>query len=233
MDIAVIGGGHGSYAAAAHLSETGHRVRLWRRDGAALAGIAAAGEITLTDWQGTRAVPLAHATNDAAAALAGAELVVIALPATAHAELAPQLAPLFADGQVVFLPPGTFGSYIFAAAMRDAANTADVAFAETGTLPYLARKQDADHVRISVYATRLPTGVFPAAASTRARRHRCRLPGDRAVARRARRRADERRADHPSAAHLDECRPARAFRGVGHPQRGHPAVGPACHRRAG
>ena len=46
--------------------------------------------------------------------------------------------------------------------MADAGNTADVSFAETGTLPYLVRKRDMRTIAISVYATRLPTGVFPA-----------------------------------------------------------------------
>ena len=40
-------------------------------------------------------------------------------------------------------------------------NSKKVYYAETGTLPYLARKHDVDHVAISGYATRLPTGVFP------------------------------------------------------------------------
>ncbi len=35
MDIAVLGGGHGCYAAAADLSERGHKVRFWRRDAVA------------------------------------------------------------------------------------------------------------------------------------------------------------------------------------------------------
>ena len=36
MKVAVLGGGHGCYAAAADLSEQGHEVRLWRRDTAQL-----------------------------------------------------------------------------------------------------------------------------------------------------------------------------------------------------
>ncbi len=36
MEIAVIGGGNGAYAAAADLTEQGHRIRLWRRDAEAL-----------------------------------------------------------------------------------------------------------------------------------------------------------------------------------------------------
>ncbi len=168
MEIAVLGGGHGSYAAAAHLGAGGHRVRLWRRDGLALAPLAAAGAIRLTDWQGSREVKLAMVTDDLAAAVAGAALVVIPLPATSHPILAAQLAPHLQDGQVVYLPPGTFGSWIFARALVAAGNRARVAFAETGTLPYLARKQAEDHVRISVYATRLPSGVLPALDSSRA-----------------------------------------------------------------
>ena len=78
------------------------------------------------------------------------------------------MANLWEDGQVAYLPPGTFGGMIYAKAAHDAGNTAIVAFAETGTLPYLARKQGVDEVRISVYATRLPTGVFPAKDSDRA-----------------------------------------------------------------
>ena len=45
MKIAVLGGGHGCYAAAADLSEAGHDVRLWRRDAAALAPLIEAGSI--------------------------------------------------------------------------------------------------------------------------------------------------------------------------------------------
>ena len=70
-------------------------------------------------------------------------------------------APHLRDGQVVFLPPGTFGSYIFARAAKDAGNRAEIATAETGTLPWLARKQGPYAVRISGRGARLPTGVFP------------------------------------------------------------------------
>ncbi|BCG25171.1 hypothetical protein TUM18999_33620 [Pseudomonas tohonis] len=167
MNISVIGGGHGCYAAAIELAEKGHRVCLWRRDGAALKELAAIGSLTVKDYRGTRQVAVGGEganlglTDDLAEAVAFAELLVVPLPSTTHESLAPEMAPLLRDGQVVFLPPGTFGSYLFAKAMHDAGNRADVAFAETGTLPYLARKHGAAEVVISGYATRLPTGVFP------------------------------------------------------------------------
>jgi len=46
--------------------------------------------------------------------------------------------------------------------IRRAGCLADVAFAETGTLPWLARKHGPAEVAITIRATRLPTGVYPA-----------------------------------------------------------------------
>ena len=162
MKIAILGGGHGCHAAAADLSEAGHEVRLWRRNAAAAAALAAAGSIVLKDAAGAREVPVALATADIGLALRGAQLIVIPSPATAQADIAAAMAPHLADGQVVFLPPGTFGSYVMAQQVRAAGNGADVAWAETGTLPYLARKHGAREVNVTIRAVRLPTGVYPA-----------------------------------------------------------------------
>jgi opine dehydrogenase len=161
MDIAVIGGGHGAYAAAASLTEQGHKVRMWRRDTAALKPLQDKGAITVLDSKGQRDVAIHLFTADLATAVKGAPLVVMPLPATTHYDLAPRLAPLLENGQVVFFTPGTFGSYLFAKAVADCGNKADVTFAETGTLPYLARKRGPCLVSVSGYATRLPTGVLP------------------------------------------------------------------------
>jgi len=87
MKIAILGGGHGAYAAAADLSEAGHEVRLWRRDGAALAPVVQAGSITLKDADGSRDVAIALATPDIGAALRDAELIVIPTPAIAQHEM--------------------------------------------------------------------------------------------------------------------------------------------------
>jgi opine dehydrogenase len=169
MEIAVLGGGHGCYAAAADMAEAGHAVRFWRRDAAAFAPVLEARAVTVKDAKGTRQAAIATPTTDLAAAVAGAELIVIPLPATAQAGLFAALAPLLGDGQVVFLPPGSFGSHLLLKAMRAAGNTAAVACAETGTLPWLCRKHGPAEVAISVRATRLPTGVMPAKDGERAR----------------------------------------------------------------
>ena len=114
----MLGGGHGSYAAAADLAEQGHEVHLWRRDQAAFEPVRTTGAITLTDDRGTRAVPLANATPDLGDAVRGAELIVVALPATAQEDVARAMAPHLTSGQVVFLPPGTFGSFVMAEIAR-------------------------------------------------------------------------------------------------------------------
>jgi len=168
MRIAVLGGGHGSYAAAADLAEQGHEVRLWRRDAAAFAPVLQSSAITLKDAKGERSVRLALATTDLGAAVRGAHLLIVPTPATAQADIARAAAPHLEREQVVFCPPGTFGSYLMATIVRTAGGADGVSYAETGTLPYLARKHGADKIAITIRAKRLPVGVFPARRTAQA-----------------------------------------------------------------
>src|SRR5688572_29777660 len=115
MKIAVLGGGNGAYAAAADLSEQGHEVRFWRRDAQALAGLEA---ITLKDADGERSVPIARVCTDLGEAVRGAELVFMPDPAFTQADNARRLVPHIAEGQVVFLAPGSFGSYAMTRILR-------------------------------------------------------------------------------------------------------------------
>lgn len=165
MKIAVIGGGNGAYAAAADLTERGHEVRLWRRNAELLA---ASQRIVLKDAEGERRLDIASVSPDIGSALRGAELVFLPDPAFTQPDNARRIAPHLVDGQVVFFAPGTFGAYIVARAVRASGNDADVAFAETGTLPWLTRKHGPTTTAITARATRLPTGVYPARHAGRA-----------------------------------------------------------------
>lgn len=160
MKIAVLGGGHGCHAAAADLGEAGHDVRLWRRDTDALAAVQGSG-IRLKDQKGARQVRVALASGDIAMVLRGTELVLIPSPAVAQDDIARAMAPHLVDGQVVFLPPGTFGSFTMDRIVRATGNRADVSYSETGTLPWLARKHGEAEVAITIRALHLPTGVYP------------------------------------------------------------------------
>jgi opine dehydrogenase len=162
LKVAVLGGGNGSFAAAGDFGLQRHDVRLWRRDASEVARHRAAGSrILVKDSQGRHDVQLALVTSDIAEAVHGADLILCPAPAFAQQDIAHALAPHLTDGQVVFLPPATFGSMIFASAAREAGNRATVSFAETGTLPWLTRKHGPFEVAITIRAKRLPVGVFP------------------------------------------------------------------------
>jgi len=162
--VAVLGGGHGAYAAAADLADRGFVVRLWRRAAQQLDGLRRSGGVTeleLVEAARTRRAPLELATGDLGEALRGARLVVIPLPAFAQVALAGEIAPHLVDGQVLYIPPGSFGSWAMARTLAASGCTAEVSFAESGTLPYLARKRGENAVVITARATRLPTGTLP------------------------------------------------------------------------
>ncbi|PWT88571.1 MAG: glycerol-3-phosphate dehydrogenase [Proteobacteria bacterium] len=162
MRIAVLGGGNGSFAAAGDFALSEHDVRLWRRDADQVAAHRDVGSrIVVKDHNGRHDVKLTMVTTDIAEAISGAELILCPAPAFAQPEIASLLAPHLRDGQVVFLPPATFGSMIFAQATREAGNRAKVSFAESGTLPWLTRKHGPFEVAITIRAKRLPVGVFP------------------------------------------------------------------------
>jgi opine dehydrogenase len=115
----------------------------------------------LKDADGERPVKIARLCKDIGEAVRGAELLVMPDPAFTQEDNAARLAPHLVDGQVVFLPPGSFGSYVMSRIIRETGNRADFAFAETGTLPWLTRKHGPGTAAITARATRLPTGVFP------------------------------------------------------------------------
>lgn len=167
LTVAVLGGGNGSAAAVADLAEAGAAVRWWRREIAAFGAIAERRSLAVLDSRGRRDVAVAP-TDDLAAAIRGADLILAPTPAFAQADLADALAPHLSDGQVIFLPPGTFGSWLMLRRLRAKGCEARIAIAETGTLPWLCRKKGPAEIRITTRASRLPTGVLPASETDRA-----------------------------------------------------------------
>jgi len=165
VNVTILGGGNGGYATAADLALAGHRVRLWRRSERELAPLRSAGTITLTAEGRQGAARLDRATADLGEALDGAEVVVVPLPATSHDDLARHLAGRLTGREIVVLTPGTLGTLVLARGLARAGATLPLAFAETGTLPYLARKTGPTTVSAPVRAANLPVGVFPASRS--------------------------------------------------------------------
>ena len=160
--VAILGGGNGSFAAAADLALQGCEVRMWSKFPDELKEIKKTGFIRVSGPLIEGEAPIALITEDVNEALRGVEVIVIVLPAFTQISLAESLAPCLKDGQVIFLAPGTFGSCLMYRRLREVGCRKEIAIAETGTNPYLTRKIDSQEVRIVVRACHLPTGVFPA-----------------------------------------------------------------------
>jgi len=167
VKVAVLGGGHGAYAAAADLAEQGHDTALWRRDAEALRPVIESGAVRLADAGGARDVPVRGCAN-IADAVREADLILMPGPANAQEDIATAMAAYLRDGQAVLMPPGSFGTWVVDRTLRRNGCTAKLLFGESGTLPYLTRKQPDGSVAIVTRATRLPTGVYPFARADEA-----------------------------------------------------------------
>lgn len=161
LNVAVLGGGHGAVAVAGDLALRGHEVRLGLRNRPRFEEIFSSRTIRLEGLIEGEA-ELADVSTDHASMVVGADVVVVPLPAYAQEEMARAVGPAIGEGQVVYLTPGTFGSFVFRETLKRV-GAADVCVAESATLPYGARMSDAASVRIGLVASHLPTGVYPAA----------------------------------------------------------------------
>ena len=165
--VAILGAGHGGCAAAADLTRRGFEVRLHARRDERLAAIRAHGGITARGiFEGTE-IP-ALLTTDVAAAVDGADLVMLVVPSVAHGWYAEALAGVLAPGVPVFLDPGhTGGGLHFRAALRRAGHAAPVETCETVTLTCIARMEGPASVGIYSYTRQLMFAALPGSATAR------------------------------------------------------------------
>jgi opine dehydrogenase len=136
---AVIGAGAVGCATAGHLVRQGVEVIIQDVQEGLVALLREAGGVRLSGvLEGV--APRALATTDAAEAVAGAQLVVTAVPASAHAAVARAVAPHLAEGAVVLLQPGaTLSAVAFLHAAHQAGLVADVTPVETLNAIFTAR----------------------------------------------------------------------------------------------
>jgi len=139
--VAVLGAGHGGLALASHLALQGHRVALWNRSPQRLAPIAALGGIRLsTPGSQPSLAHLAIVTSSMAAAVSSAGLILVAVPACGHVDVARACAPCLRDGQTVLLLPGrTGGALEFRRVLREAGCRAKILLGEANSFPFAAR----------------------------------------------------------------------------------------------
>ena len=119
--VAVLGAGNGGCATAADLAIRGFETRLYSRSEKTLEPLLRHGGIELVE-HGQETFGRPHLiTPSLDEAVAGADLVTIAVPAVAHGFMARALAPLLTENQIVHLNPGqTGGSLHFVHELRQA-----------------------------------------------------------------------------------------------------------------
>ncbi len=162
----VMGAGHGGTAMAAHLALKGFEVNLYNRSEERLTPIRERGNIELLapglDDVGRGLGPIRLATTDAGEALNDVDLVMVVVPATAHAFMAEVAAPHLRDGQIVVLHPGrTGGALEFYHIIKEAGCTADLLIGEAQTFIYASRATQPAQVRIFSVKNSVPVAALP------------------------------------------------------------------------
>jgi opine dehydrogenase len=158
--IAILGAGNGGCAAAADLTLRGYEVRLYSRSERTLKPILERGGIELIEGTKKDFVRTGLVTTRMDEAVANSDLIMIAAPAVAHAELVGGLAPHLRDGQIVFLNPGHTGGSLHVASLLRALNR-KIKICETVTLTYICRSIAPGTVEIYRRTTNLRCAAFP------------------------------------------------------------------------
>lgn len=161
----VLGAGHGGKSMAAHLSLMGADVALWNRTFEHIEIMKKRGGIELESVEGGPHGfgKLSLVTSDIEQAIAHAQVIMVVLPSSAHADIAKASAPFLKDGQIVILHPGrTLGAVEFAKVIRDNGCTADVTVAEAETFIYASRADGPAQARIFRIKEAVPLAALPA-----------------------------------------------------------------------
>ena len=105
ISFCVLGAGNGGMAMAAHLAVMGYRVNLYNRTPGRLSGIKWHGGIKV-EGEVNGFGKLEIITSDIGEGIDGTDILMMVVPATAHAFLAESCAPHLRDGQIIILNPG-------------------------------------------------------------------------------------------------------------------------------
>ncbi len=166
----VVGAGHGGKAMAGHLALMGFPVTLYNRTAAHVLAAQRRGGIEIDSYDGgPRGFGrFERVTSDLGQAVESADVVMIVVPSTAHAEIARSVATHLHDGQMVVLHPGrTGGTMEFVKVLRDSGCPVDVTVAEAETLIYASRSDGPAQVRIFSIKEAVPLAALPASNTAR------------------------------------------------------------------
>jgi opine dehydrogenase len=163
IDVAVLGAGNGGVAVAADLGARGFRVALANRSRERLEPFLRLGAVEMTGALGEATVPVARITTDVAEAVAGADVVMLTVPAPGQAYYAEELARCLAPDQLVVLNASNTGSALHVARILAELGAPPVAVVELNSLTYICRMASPTRVNITGPARTVRMGVLPAA----------------------------------------------------------------------
>lgn len=167
MRVAVLGAGHGGHAMAGDLCLSGHEVRFAAVPGhnVDLAVLHARGGIVMEGETSSGCAPgfapIAMITDDVAAAVGGADVIMVVIPAFGQQTYMDLLVDLVEPGQIVVFNPGKFAAMHFGRMLMDAGKLDEVTVAETHTLVYAARMKPGGHTWIMGVKDGVNYAAFP------------------------------------------------------------------------
>ena len=162
--ITVIGAGNGGKAMAAHLAIMGAEITLYNRTWKHIeainkrGGISLRGEETVKDFGKINLM-----TSNLEEAVKASKIIMVVVPAFAHAEIARKVSPFLEDDQIIVLNPGrTFGAFEFRKILSETGCKANVIIAETQTFIYASRSEGPAQALIHRIKDAVPLAAFPA-----------------------------------------------------------------------
>ncbi|MBD3198156.1 MAG: NADP transhydrogenase subunit alpha [Candidatus Lokiarchaeota archaeon] len=148
MKFCVIGAGSGGRAIAAYLSSKNYSVNLYNRSHSRIKYIKKKGGIKA---QGILDgfFPLDKITNNLEEAVKDVDFIMIAIPASAHKEIAKKMAPYLSNNQYILLNPGrTFGAIVLKKEIEILQPNLRLFIAEAQTLLFTSRALKRNRVKI-------------------------------------------------------------------------------------
>ena len=160
----VIGAGHGGKAMAAYLSLKGAEVTLYNRTYSHIEMIEKRKGIDLESPEGPTGFAKIHkVTSSIEEALQHAEIIMVVVPSSAHADIAATVSPYLNDNQIIILHPGrTCGSIEFLNVLKKNNCTAKIILAETETFIFASRSDGPAQARIFRIKEAVPLAALPA-----------------------------------------------------------------------
>ena len=101
-------------------------------------------------------------TNDMKVAVAGADVILVVLPAFAHEPVFRKLLPHLKDGQRVVIIPGNYGSLLLKKMLLDSGISRKITISETASLPFACRITNYKTVMVHKQKKKLKLATMPA-----------------------------------------------------------------------